>query len=146
MALARRKRLGKRRRVRAGFNASARRNELLRHWSKVVKARDGHRCAKCRSTRLLQAHHIFHQGSHPSARFYTPNGICLCSSCHAKLHWQGEAPFIGWLLQNWFVDIAEWEALRAKACRSNGTWGPAEYDRDLAYLNDEAMKHGVETI
>ncbi len=65
-------------------------------WSKVVRARDGHRCVMCGRTDTLAAHHWLFFKSHSVRLALEPdNGVTLCYSDHIlKLHRRGDADFV----------------------------------------------------
>ncbi len=50
----------------------------------AILARDGHRCACCRSRKGLHVHHIVWRSKGGQTR--GANGITLCRQCHARVH------------------------------------------------------------
>lgn len=62
---------------------------VLKWRREVLKAG---KCAKCGSTKNLQAHHILHWSMYPKGRDDVSNGMCLCDECHAKEH-EGEISY-----------------------------------------------------
>lgn len=76
----------------------------LKEWSKKIRERGKHICAKCGKTDKIhnQAHHIFPKSRYPSLACDEGNGIVLCQKCHADYHKQylgveSVYNFIGWL-------------------------------------------------
>lgn len=62
-----------------------RKTKEYRHWRNAVLERDEFRCSKChRSSRRLDAHHIFSFTLFPALRFEVSNGLTVCVSCHTK--------------------------------------------------------------
>lgn len=58
-------------------------NKCLVLWSKLVRARDGHRCQKCGSLKNDQAHHIVVKSACSiTGMLNINNGMTLCSNCH----------------------------------------------------------------
>ena len=57
---------------------------------KIVLDRDENKCVKCNSTNRLSLHHIDYSGfflkKETKANNNLDNLICLCDSCHQKLH------------------------------------------------------------
>lgn len=51
-----------------------------------IVARDGGRCAVCRSTTMLQVHHVDLDRAHSDQR----NLLTLCAACHLGYHGRGE--------------------------------------------------------
>lgn len=67
----------------AGYNFKSENqiNNALRHWSIMVKNRDG-RCMECGSIEHLEAHHIIPKSVNKEKAFDIKNGITLCIKCH----------------------------------------------------------------
>ena len=57
-----------------------------KEWSKKVKERDLYTCQKCGIKTDLESHHILRWATHPEHRLNIDNGVCVCSSCHKKIH------------------------------------------------------------
>ena len=55
-------------------------------WSKLVRERDGNRCAVCGSTEKIEAHHIEGKAEAPGKARDIRNGIALCRKCHRAAH------------------------------------------------------------
>lgn len=79
-------------------------NLRLKEWSKKIRNRGQHICAKCGKTDKThnQAHHIFPKGKYPQLACDEGNGIVLCQKCHSEYHktYEGRENaynFIGWL-------------------------------------------------
>lgn len=125
------------------FNARPRRNELQAFWSLLIKHRDKFVCQWCGSTHLLQSAHIFGKQASPAVRFNLANGVTLCTSCHFKADNSHRHDFTLFCMER--LGTERFEELRAMAHVSRVSWCRADYDRDLAYLNDEAIALGVET-
>lgn len=60
-------------------------NPLYKQWRKVVVS-IGY-CKDCGTTKELEAHHNLPKGKYPHLVFDISNGVCLCKSCHANLHY-----------------------------------------------------------
>jgi hypothetical protein len=58
----------------------------LRHWSALVRIRDGNRCVVCKATRKLSSHHICRKSFLRMAQLESGNGITLCIDCHKEVH------------------------------------------------------------
>lgn len=62
-----------------------RKTKEYRLWHNAVLERDGFLCRKChKSTRRLNAHHIFSFTLFPELRFEVSNGLTVCMRCHTK--------------------------------------------------------------
>lgn len=62
-------------------------NTDIVNWSKFVKDRDNYICQVCGNTNdSMDAHHLFDKNRYPSLVLELSNGICMCKSCHSKLH------------------------------------------------------------
>lgn len=81
-------------------------------WSEKIKERDGHKCVHCGKTSYLNSHHIFSR-SKRSTRWYLPNGITLCVTCHTfsskfSAH-KSPLEFILWIKErngdDWYEDL-----------------------------------------
>ena len=58
------------------------RKKMDKRWSELVKERAGYKCEKCGTKKKrLHSHHIMGRRI-LQTRWYLPNGMCLCSSCH----------------------------------------------------------------
>lgn len=57
-------------------------------WRKAILDKSNHECTRCGSKDKLHAHHIIKHNENLSLKFDLNNGICLCSSCHTKVHWE----------------------------------------------------------
>lgn len=76
----------------------------LKQWSKKIRKRGAHICAKCgkKDKTHNQAHHIFPKSRYPALACDEGNGIVLCQKCHNEYHKRFEGKescynFIGWL-------------------------------------------------
>jgi hypothetical protein len=63
----------------------------LQRWTRLVKERDGHKCAECgyqgtKGKRDVDAHHIIHKAAHPELATVLFNGVTLCKPCHKDIH------------------------------------------------------------
>lgn len=63
----------------------------LRRWTRLVKERDGHKCAECGyqgtdGKKDVDAHHVIPKASHPELATVLFNGVTLCKPCHKELH------------------------------------------------------------
>jgi hypothetical protein len=61
----------------------------LRIWRKSVLERDNYTCQTCRNKYLkknLCSHHIKPKEEFKELMYDVNNGICLCNTCHTKLH------------------------------------------------------------
>jgi hypothetical protein len=57
-------------------------NKLLKIWSLKVRENADCRCELCgKQSGTLQAHHYYGRKNR-STRYWIPNGICLCYTCH----------------------------------------------------------------
>lgn len=79
-------------------------NLRLKEWSKKIRERGQHICAKCckKDKTHNQAHHIFPKSRYPALACDEGNGIVLCQKCHTEYHktYEGRENaynFIGWL-------------------------------------------------
>jgi hypothetical protein len=68
--------------------ASANKIDLsrLHEWARLVKERDGYKCAECNETDFLHSHHLLPKKDFPELMYDINNGITLCRICHAKRH------------------------------------------------------------
>lgn len=57
-----------------------------RSWRKAVFAKSKGKCAKCKTTESLQAHHKKSFSYFPELRYEVSNGQVLCKECHRKAH------------------------------------------------------------
>ena len=57
----------------------------LQEWSTLIITRDKV-CQRCGTAENLCAHHIKTRAEFPELMFDLDNGMCLCTSCHAKEH------------------------------------------------------------
>ena len=55
-------------------------------WRRAVLRAAGRKCAKCGSGKDLEAHHIIPYAQRPDLGADKSNGMCLCESCHTKVH------------------------------------------------------------
>ena len=55
-------------------------------WRKRVLSKDKYTCQKCGSKEKPQTHHINNWSEYKEQRLLTENGVCLCKSCHKKIH------------------------------------------------------------
>lgn len=56
-------------------------------WRRAIYKRDKKTCQVCGETEdTIYAHHILSWKDYPELRYKLSNGICLCRSCHLKLH------------------------------------------------------------
>lgn len=58
------------------------------NWKKACLERDEHKCKVCDTTKSLVVHHIKCWKKYPELRFDIDNGVTLCRSCHAAVHWE----------------------------------------------------------
>ncbi len=56
----------------------------LAHWSKMVKTLYFNRCARSRSKKHLEAHHLYPKSIYPKKAYSLNNGVCLCRYCHRE--------------------------------------------------------------
>ncbi|MBR2388271.1 MAG: HNH endonuclease [Clostridia bacterium] len=58
-----------------------------RTWRLSVLERDNFKCQICgNKENIMHAHHIIRWKDNVEKRFDLSNGVCLCESCHRKLH------------------------------------------------------------
>ena len=58
-----------------------------KNWRRKVFERDNYTCQICgKKGVVLNAHHIRAWQDYPSLRYFVPNGMTLCKSCHVELH------------------------------------------------------------
>jgi len=60
-------------------------------WARLVKERDGHKCAECGyqgipGKRDVDAHHVIPKATHPELATVLFNGVTLCKPCHKEIH------------------------------------------------------------
>ncbi len=70
-------------------------------WSKLVKAKAGHKCEYCGKITALNSHHIFSRAK-KSTRWDTDNGICLCVGHHIGSVFSAHktpVQFVAWLIR-----------------------------------------------
>jgi len=67
--------------------AAIKRNPMYKAWRKFVVSVGF--CKSCGATESLQAHHILPKSKFPNLIHDLSNGICLCRSCHVRLHSEG---------------------------------------------------------
>lgn len=62
--------------------------QMLKHWSHLVKERALHRCemADEHCAGPLHAHHIIPKHLDPGKKYVVENGICLCEAHHKMIH------------------------------------------------------------
>ncbi|MBU0962770.1 MAG: hypothetical protein KKD48_02600 [Nanoarchaeota archaeon] len=107
--------------------------KLDNKWAKLVKLKAKEKCQKCGKTEHLNSHHIFSR-SNQKVRWFLPNGVCLCPSCHVFSNYSAhKAPveFIEWLKEK---NSDEWyKELRMEANKTD------KVDKMLVdeYLNNE---------
>lgn len=88
-----------RRRAPIKRSSKRRRSETpaYQRWAIAVKTRDRHcQWEGCFIQVLLEAHHVYPQGTHPRLRFVLENGLALCREHHVKWHSQPRASRIQW--------------------------------------------------
>jgi len=57
------------------------------NWSRFVRDRDNYTCQVCgNDTDKMDAHHLFDKTEYPQLVLELSNGVCMCKSCHSKLH------------------------------------------------------------
>ena len=78
--------------------SSSRRAQWAR-FSKEFREKSG-KCAMCGAVEGVCVHHILQKRTHPAFWFETRNLICLCRSCHWKVHKGFEWEFMAWLMAN----------------------------------------------
>lgn len=79
------------------------RRKALAEWSKNIRAKADGLCAICKSSKMVQAHHILPKERYPEFQFEPINGLSLCCICHkfGKLSAHRNALFFAkWLMQN----------------------------------------------
>lgn len=67
--------------------AAIKRNPKYKAWRKAVVS-VGY-CKSCGSKTGLQAHHVLPKSKFPNLIHDIDNGVCLCRSCHVRLHSKG---------------------------------------------------------
>ena len=67
--------------------AAVKRSPMYKEWRKSVVSVGF--CKSCGSTENLYAHHILPKSKFPNLIHDLANGICLCRSCHTRLHSEG---------------------------------------------------------
>lgn len=72
----------------------------LELWKVLVKLRAGYVCEHCRSTHIMQAHHII-SSTNWNLRFDEENGICFCRHCHIIWLKQFPTDYVKWLNEKW---------------------------------------------
>lgn len=55
-------------------------------WRAAVYRRDKWRCRKCKTRKLIVAHHKKPFALFPKSRFTVSNGVTLCRKCHQDIH------------------------------------------------------------
>jgi 5-methylcytosine-specific restriction endonuclease McrA len=60
---------------------------------RLVKSRDGHRCARCGAMKKLTVHHI-HPISAGGSAMDPSNMETLCRKCHDEEHRMGVSPYV----------------------------------------------------
>ncbi len=63
----------------------------LTTWTRLVKERDGWKCAECdfqgtKGKRDVDAHHVIPKALHPQLATVLFNGVTLCKPCHKEIH------------------------------------------------------------
>ena len=85
----------------------SRKRRLDKLWSEAVKTKADNRCEICTLKKPLNSHHIYSR-RFLSTRWYLPNGIALCVSCHFFAH-QKSLEFSIYLKENkgeeWYHDL-----------------------------------------
>jgi len=59
--------------------------EADKTWHEGVMREYGEQCTFCINEAYC-GHHFYFKGNHPEIRYYIPNGIPICQSCHFKIH------------------------------------------------------------
>lgn len=69
-------------------NAQIRHSEQYKKWRNFVFYRDEYKCVRCSKHcgKDINAHHLKQFSTHPELRFYTSNGVTLCTKCHKIVH------------------------------------------------------------
>lgn len=62
-------------------------------WRNAVLDRADRTCELCGSKEKLEAHHILAKSRHKNEEVNVENGVCLCCSCHLKIHRQKGCSF-----------------------------------------------------
>ena len=78
-------------------------NNALRHWSKLVRERDGYKCAVCSCVDRVQAHHILDKKYYKEHSLSVEVGITLCVRCHKWSKYAAHTNpiwFVSWLSKN----------------------------------------------
>jgi hypothetical protein len=84
-------------------------NECMALWGEIIHR--SNKCALCGNTNCrLEAHHIWHRGTHFAVKHYVPNGILLCFRCHkVKTHAEGCQDLGLWLKnkygEEWYNEL-----------------------------------------
>lgn len=63
----------------------------IRRWTRLVKERDGHKCAECsfqgtKGDGFMDAHHVIPKSKSPELATVLFNGVTLCKPCHKEIH------------------------------------------------------------
>jgi 5-methylcytosine-specific restriction endonuclease McrA len=63
----------------------------IKRWTRLVKERDGHKCAECdfqgiKGDGIMEAHHVIPKALHPELATEVFNGVTLCKPCHKDIH------------------------------------------------------------
>ena len=89
-------------------------------WREVIYMLYSGRCAKCRSTFNLSAHHMIKR-RYMQYRWEPINGALLCLHCHDQAHHPEKSQFMDWfktqLMSEWFF-INEPQAMRGKITKA----------------------------
>lgn len=63
----------------------------IQRWTRLVKERDGHKCAECdfqgaKGDNFMDAHHVIPKAAYPELATVLFNGVTLCRPCHKQIH------------------------------------------------------------
>ena len=103
------------------------------HWKRIVKARAGRMCERCKvPVRNLNAHHVIGRRN-KAVRWELSNGVALCPSCHVfsssfSAH-QTPTLFTLWIIAQ---RSEEWHDTLMKLTYVSKRWTKAEKEELLA--------------
>ena len=86
-------------------------------WAKIVKTRDGYKCAICDNEKMPNAHHLISRKVF-KYRWDTSNGITLCPN-HHEFDVSFSAHTAPWALEYWLKDHREVQYAKHVEARNN---------------------------
>jgi hypothetical protein len=104
---------------------------------KVVIARDGNKCLRCKKTTVLQLSHIYPKGTHRRMEFDPDNLKILCVGCH--LYWWHKNPIEAW---QWLLMTIPSDRMKRINLRANTVdKSPFDYKLYTLFLEQELKKY-----